>query len=602
MFYELALTYKKNAFSPFTPFITKNNTPAWLSLPSSLKKELIALGESYLDYKFETLPATSFMAFTRTGNRIDYEELYFNKRRALNALVMAECVENQNRFLDTIINGIFSLCEESAWQLPAHNSHIRDTMQLILPDSTLPVLDLFACETGALLATISYLISDKLNSISPLINKRIVHELKQRIIEPYLNYHFWWMGNKDEPMCNWTVWCTQNILFTSFLLDLSIEEKQTIFYRSCQSIDSFLKDYGDDGCCDEGAQYYRHAGLCLFNAMEVLNAISDEHFAPLYSNDKIKNIASYILNIHVNGEYYINFADCSPIAGRAGVREFLFGKRIQNASLMRFAALDYREDKDKLLSMEINLFYRMQSVLTQEEILAYDTTEKIIHNDIYYKSVGIFKVHDDTSCLAVKAGDNDDSHNHNDTGSFTLYKYNQPMFIDVGVESYSKKTFSPQRYEIWTMQSSYHNLPEIDSTMQKNGSMFKAIHVKTNMEESISSISMDLAPAYPLKKLEYYKREITLIPNKEIIIKDSWKGCDKVVLNLMTYEKPHIDSNYQFSVGTLGNVTIQGASHLELEEIPITDQRLQTAWKHSIYRIKITASNDMLKLIIHNQV
>jgi Heparinase II/III-like protein len=597
MFYNLALQYQ-NTLHTFQPFHTKNGKPAWHNLSSSLQKELIKMGETYLCFSFESLMPTSFMAFTRTGNRTDYEEIYFNKRRALNALILAECVENQGRFVDNIINGIYSLCEESAWQLPAHNSYIRDTPQLLLPDSTLPILDLFACETGALLAMTNYLLSDTLNAISPVIVKRIESELHKRIIEPYLTSHFWWMGKDEEPMCNWTIWCTQNILITAFLLNLSEDNKYAIFLKANQSIDYFLKDYGEDGCCDEGAQYYRHAGLCLFNAMEVLNSITGNHFDSLYFNHKIRNIASYILNIHVSGEYYINFADCSPIAGRAGVREFLFGKRIQDTELMKFAALDYKADTNKLMPMEINLFYRMQSAITQEEILSYCVSEDVVHKDIYYESVGIFKVHDDSTCLAVKAGDNNDSHNHNDTGSFTIYKNRKPFLIDVGVESYSKKTFSNRRYEIWTMQSSYHNLPEIDHTMQMDGANYRAIHVSTHIGKEQASISMNIAPAYPLPDLKYYNRIITHAKNKDIIVNDSWKGCNHVVLNLMTYEKPVICSNELILVGDLGQIHVDGGSSIDLEELPITDKRLQGAWKHEIYRIKITALEEHLQLKI----
>lgn len=598
MFYELALQYKETIHN-FMPFHSKNGEPTWLNLSPALQKELISMGETYLSFSFESLLPTSFMAFTRTGNRTNYEEIYFNKRRALNALIMAECVENQGRFMDDIINGIFSLCEESAWQLPAHNSYIRDTPALLLPDATLPILDLFSCETGALLAMTNYLLSDKLNAVSLVIVKRIESELQKRIIEPYLNCHFWWMGNGAEPMCNWTIWCTQNVLIIAFLLNLSEENKHAIFLKANKSIDYYLKDYGEDGCCDEGAQYYRHAGLCLFNAMEVLNAITSDHFDCLYSNNKIRNIASYILNVHVDGEYYINFADCSPIAGRAGTREFLFGKRIHNTELMKFAAIDYKADSNKLLPLEINLFYRMQSAMTQEEILSYDVSGDIIHKDIYYESVGIFKVHDDTTCLAVKAGDNNDSHNHNDTGSFTIYKNKIPLLIDVGVESYSKKTFSKQRYEIWTMQSSYHNLPEIDSTMQKDGEQYKAVNVTTSMEEDFASISMDIGPAYPLNHLEYYNRIITLTRNQDIVVSDSWAGCKHVIFNLMTYEKPSIASNELVFIGDLTNIHVSGAHSIDIEEIPITDKRLQSAWKHEIYRIKITAKANQLTLKIN---
>jgi hypothetical protein len=597
MFIEQAKQFK-GTLNNFSPFHSTDSNLKWSSLDTSLQQDLIELGETYLAFPFQSLPATSFMAFTRTGNRTAYEEVYFNKRRALNALVMAECVERKSRFMDDIINGIYSICEESAWQLPAHNSYIRDTPQLLLPDATLPILDLFACETGALLAMVKYLMNDQLNGVSPIISKRIESELSTRIIEPYLNCHFWWMGNGDEPMCNWTIWCTQNILITSFLLDLPIIEQKDIFHKACQSVDYFLKEYGNDGCCDEGAQYYRHAGLCLFNTMEVLNAITDNHFAPLYSNEKIKNIATYILNVHVSDEYYINFADCSPIAGRAGVREFLFGKRIHNEQLMKFAATDYKAETNPLLPFEINLFYRVQSVFTQKEILSLDTSGEIVHKDIFYSSVGIFKVHDDTTCLAVKAGDNDDSHNHNDTGSFTIYKKKKPMFIDIGVESYSKKTFSPDRYEIWTMQSSYHNLPEIDSVMQMNGPDYNAIDVKTYFGETSASISMNIATAYPLETLKFYNRTVTLNKNDNIIIEDTWSGCNQVILNLMTYEKPTHHENC-IQIEDLGSAKVIGASKVDIQEIPIADARLQTAWKHNIYRIRITAASRSLKMIIH---
>jgi hypothetical protein len=61
--------------------------------------------------------------------------------------------------------------------------------------------------------------------------------------------------------------------------------------------------------------------------------------------------------------------------------------------------------------------------------------------------------------VAAKGGYNDESHNQNDAGHFIVYSDGQPPIIDVGVETYSTKTFSASRYDIWTMQSGYHNLP-----------------------------------------------------------------------------------------------------------------------------------------------
>ena len=197
MFKELSMQYTEpfKAFMPYPPLADRN---AWETLRPSLKSELISQGETYLDFIAPPLSPTLFMNFCRTGNRVDYEAHYMTRRRALCSLVLAECVENKGRFIDDIINSIFTLCEESAWQLPAHNSYVRDTPNHLLPDSTRPVLDLFACETGALLAMTYYLIHPTLNEVSPVITKRMEHELNLRILTPYLDCHFWWMGRGDE--------------------------------------------------------------------------------------------------------------------------------------------------------------------------------------------------------------------------------------------------------------------------------------------------------------------------------------------------------------------------------------------------------------------
>ncbi len=76
--------------------------------------------------------------------------------------------------------------------------------------------------------------------------------------------------------------------------------------------------------------------------------------------------------------------------------------------------------------------------------------------------------------VAAKGGHNNESHNHNDIGEFVVYRDGLPLLIDAGVETYSRKTFSPQRYEIWTMQSAYHNLPTIDGVQQAPGEQFAA--------------------------------------------------------------------------------------------------------------------------------
>lgn len=622
---------------PFHPYPKASNRSAWNRIPSSVKTRLIKKGEDFLHFQYPALSATDFMDFVRTGNRERYQERLFNRRLAFNHLVLAECAEHEGRFMDDIVNGFFCICEESAWQLPAHNSYIRDTPQFILPDVNRPVVDLFAAETGAILSTAACLLQDELNLISPSILGMVQSNLETRIFKPYLTEHFWWMGDGKSHMNNWTSWCTQNVLLTSaFCLQWGSPclNMNRILEQACKSLDYFLDEYGTDGCCDEGAQYFRHAGLTLFGAMEVLNIVSDNAFSSLYEEEKIRNIASYIFHVHVAGPYYVNFADCSPIAGRCGAREFLFGKRTKNEDVMTFAAADYRESSNQLFEDEHNLFYRLQSVFTHDELMAWNYSRPLSYPDLYYPSAGLFLARDNRLCLAVKAGDNDDSHNHNDVGSFTIYKNGKPLFIDVGVETYTQKTFSPKRYEIWTMQSRFHNLPTFGNDsgvtasddipenaggiIQKAGESYCASQVSVDLNGACPEISMEIAPAYGDSRILSYKRTALLHKSCDdttsdktaaakhkrndsyILITDTYQVDHlPVSLTLMTYEKPEMspacdfdcqDDNFPslcLKIGQLGTCQITGASHVEITSIPITDTRLQGAWKHEIYKCQV---------------
>ena len=606
-------TGKLSDYKPFEKFSS-------LNLSDNLKVLIKDTANKHLDEAYPQITATDYMRLVRDGNRSEYEKKYFAKRFKLTSLTAEFLCELSGedkspkieRLLDEIINGIWSICEETSWCLPAHNTYIRDTPQIILPDITKPVMDLFACETGATLSMIYYLLRDQLDKVSPLICERICLEVNKRIIKPYISTHFWWMGNGMEPMCNWTVWCTQNTLLCTFLLPSDSDTRREIFDKACYGIDCFLKDYGNDGCCDEGAQYYRHAGLCLFGCLDILNSVTDGHFASLFDDVKIKNIAEFIVNVHIGDKYYVNFSDCSTVAGNCGVREYLFGKLCKLQRLSDLAIHDFAEgiENGTLFedeSVRLNLYYRIQTIFFSSDILncvPADSTHDLA--DIFYESVGVCILRNDSFTLAVKSGDNDDSHNHNDTGSIILFKGLDPIFIDIGPETYTKKTFSTKRYEIWTIQSCYHNLPTIDGLDQMAGSTFKASDVKVDIDNpKFKHISMNILGAYPINSSLTYTRSAAIdMMNNSVILSDTCSIAPSdlkngIILNFITYHKPQIDESlHTITIGS-ANVTYEGASSAVIEVLPITDERLKKAWDHDLYRLRFEMISKDFKLIVH---
>ena len=599
-----------HSYDPFSEIIANG-----LQIPEALRERMINEGRKYLKEPYAPLYAHDHMAFVRTGNRSEFEQKYFSRRHHLCAAVTAYLAEESEEFLNDIIDGIYCISEESSWVLPAHNSYVRDTPQLILPDRSRPVLDLFACETAALLSTIYYLLKEKLDLTSDLICKNIFDLINYRLVKPYLEEHFWWMGNGDEPMCNWTPWCTQNVLLSVFLLPFDDNVRLNVIKQAAYSLDCFLKDYGEDGCCDEGAQYYRHAGLCLFHCMDILNTITDNALCNLFSVPKIRNIASYIVNVHSCGDYYINFSDCAAKAGRMGVREFLFGKACQLDALMFTAAKDFEHDLshgDPLSdeSQKLNLYLRVLTAAASDEVLLFheNMSGKTVPapGDIYYPSVGLMVARSSRFVLAAKAGDNADNHNHNDTGSFILYLDGEPLFVDIGVETYSKKTFSDNRYDIWTMQSGYHNLPTINGLDQKAGEEYRATDVRCELEDGIKTISMHLEDAYPLQNNgaghPAYIRTISLDPASETVTLTDTSDHEDVILNFITYKELKPSDNADTFLMGNAIISFSGASVISTETLPITDPRLKLSWDHDLYRIRLRKEDRKFTLCINANV
>lgn len=605
MFSKLNQTYP-NDIVVYRPFAPAADRPVWEGLPENIRSEALKHAESYLNYEYPQLPASLFMDFLRTGNRDHYQLPFDARRKALNALTMGECVENQGRFIDDIINGIICICEESGWQFPAHNwadqtihHNWAESEFYPLADPVNPVLDLAACDTASQLALVRYLLKDQLDQVSPLICKRINDELHRRVLTPYTNQFILWMCKKGGFSNNWTPWCTMNMLIALLSLDdIDQTTRRQILTQATESLDIFLDTYGEDGCCNEGASYYRIACLTMFSAIDVLNAVTNGHFSELYQTAKIKNMAAYILNVHVDGDYYFNFADCSAKPGPSGVREYLAAKAIGDENLMLFAAKDEHRQENHLPFERVNLFFWLQAAFGAAQIAAHDLTPAVIKDDLYYDSVGLLIARDSRFSLAVRSGSNDDSHNHNDCGSFILYKNGEPLLIDIGVETYTKKTFSEYRYDIWTMQSAYHNVMTFDSQMQLNGSQYRATEIAWALSPKRAEISFDLAQAYPAGTINSYLRKVVFDKEQEIRITDCCSPLPAgTCLTLMSTLLPEYQDGL-LNLGGQQEIVVQGDCRVEIETILLTDPKLMDAWGNTIYRTKIYLAAPELTLVI----
>jgi hypothetical protein len=130
--------------------------------------------------------------------------------------------------------------------------------------------------------------------------------------------------------------------------------------------------------------------------------------------------------------------------------------------------------------------------------------------------------------VAAHGGHNGESHNHNDVGDFIVYADGDPVIIDIGSGTYTAKTFSKERYDLWFNASAYHNLPTINGQQQYEGSSYRATGVSYKKDKGGAVLVMNIEKAYPSSAdLKTWKRTITTAI-RSITIADEFEAAKPV--------------------------------------------------------------------------
>ncbi|MDF1515706.1 MAG: heparinase II/III family protein, partial [Anaerolineae bacterium] len=537
------------AYGEWHPYPRIGERDSWLGLSTALREVIVNQGEQVLDYNWPALPATLFLEYKRNGNRSRYQDVSFKRRQVLRDLVLAECMEYKSRFLDQIANAIWMICEETYWGVPAHIN--MQAAGVDLPDAAEPTVDLFAAETAALLAWVDYLLADSLYAVSPLLRTRITNEIQRRILEPCLmRDDFWWMGFHpgQHGVNNWNPWVNSNWLAAVLLLEQNPERRTAAVHKILTSLDVFIGTYADSGGCDEGPDYWGRAAASLFDCLDQLYSASDG-IINIFQEERIKNMGRFIYRAHIGDSYYVNYADASVINHPSASLVYRYGQAIEDVEMMRFGSWlaqdgEYHKPGYDSLSRELPRLFILDEMRSTPpkaplpQTYYFTGIQVMIARNRSGNSSGIF--------LSAKGGHNAESHNHNDVGNFIVFVDGAPVIVDAGVETYTKKTFSDQRYDIWTMQSAYHSLlPTLDGIQQQPGKSFSAQDVAYRTDGIQTQFTLDLAGAYPASAgLESMQRTWTHQSGAGVEICDILvfnKLIGEIVLSLLTPCQVNLD-------------------------------------------------------------
>lgn len=558
----LSIRAKQEVFPP------KADDVFWRdSIPVEMRQSYISYGEQFLGKPWVVLPWTLFAENKINGNRVNYEAVCFNKRKQLAALVMAEIMEGKDRFTNDIIDGIGSFCEETWWGIPAHyGKHI--------PLAEIQEVDLFNAETASLIAWTRYMLEKQFNNFTPNLCQRIDREIELRILKPVLEKNYWW---KTAGM-NWNPWICSNWLTCVLICEKDEVRKAEAIAQIKKATQTFIDTYPEDGGCDEGPGYWDRAAASMFEVMRLLNYGAD--------NPKVSRMAAYAYKTYIGNDYCVNFADAHENKAVQQVNiVYPFGLWLDDKTMREFGA--YLGHQKNILTNPAALYDKSGNFPTLGRELFFlrnirhfieERSHEPLLKDVWLPDLQIMTARRGNLYVAVKGGTNGESHNHNDVGSFVIYYNNNPLFIDPGVGEYTAKTFGKDRYSIWTMQSQYHNLPQINGTDQKDGKQYssKVLSYKSG------KLSLDIANAYPEDAaVKSWKRTITAGKNSISVTED---------YELSEYRQPARLMLLALSPDALKHVNYD-ANQLSATIEDISDKLdplLQRIWGKQMYRIILT--------------
>lgn len=580
----------------WVPYPAYSDRAAWDKLMAPFKDRIIKKGNEALSYQWQVVKATDYLEYERSGNRTMMEKPMNENCTALTNLLLAELADGQGRYVDQILNGSWQLTEMATWSLSAHLGAFQSTKRS-LPQERTQVVDLMAGDVGSLLSWIHYFFRDTFNKINPEISIRLKQQIQQRIIQPYMDRNdMWWQAfelKEGQLVNNWNPWCNFNVLTALLLVEDNPDIQLAGIYKTMSSVDRFINYVKTDGACEEGPSYWGHAAGKLYDYLKILS-LATQGKINIFDKPIIRDMGEYIAQSYIGGDkWVVNFADASAKGGGDPLLIYRYGQDVNSSEMMQFARyMENLGDKNATFKPSRDIFRAFEDLRCYPQLE--NVTAALPQNDFkWYPETQFIYLKKGAFFFAAKGGFNNESHNHNDVGSFILYQDQQPLFIDAGVGTYTKKTFSDDRYSIWTMQSAYHNIPMVNGTDQSFGKEYKAENVVFLPAQN--RFQLDIGKAYPKSaNIEYWNRSYTLAQNG-LDIQDNFKikGPKQAnVIHFLVAQEPKISKGE--IVLNNGQAKLQfdaGQFIASFDLIPQEDARLSQVWGKELYRITLTAKS-----------
>jgi len=492
------------------------------------------------------LPRSLYDDYFRTGQRRPFENLYFYRRRMAEDLALAYIYTGKTEYLDRCRDFIWAIMEEFTWIIPAHVS-------LPLSPKTITRVDLFSSGTAMLLADLWDLLH---NDLDRETLDWIHYNILRHVLIPLRDHFYeqWWA---KEYHSNWCGVCCGNSGCALILTALDEPWALELLHKILQSVDSFLSTADPEGAWVEGVGYYFYGFSRIVYLADLLFKVTEGKL-DILEDPIIKATATFPVWTYLPSRSQVNFGDTgsTPSVYPDVLKRFM--NRYQIPSIAWYI--------ERL--KEENLFRggSIRDLLWAPSDVKPAPPEQ---NFKWYRKIGVIITRSswtdmDAPILAVKAGHNDEPHNHIDVGQFIYHCYGNSFIRDLGVGIYDRAYFGPRRYENPICGAEGHNLIFVNGKSQAVGREYEGKIVDYHREAEWERIKLDLTKAYPSDVLSKATRTFLFFKYDGLVLIDEVKCAENALVETRLHHKgkiQHTPSSVDVSVEN-GSVHIEPESAL----------------------------------------
>jgi len=464
-------------------------SPLYADMIGEIREE----AERLLELPEPELTQELYERFEKTGNRLAYEERYFERRRRLTSFALMSLLDPDKReYVQALTGTIEAVLEEPTWCLPAHMRGQRINRNI----------DLFSAETGFALGEIIVLLGGRL---SEQLREAMLGHIDRRLFVPYLSYGPYGWETAEH---NWAAVCAGSIGAAALLVEQSTARQAAILVKAIETMNHYLAGFGEDGACLEGPGYWNY-GFGYFVYFADLLSRATNGNADLFASDKVKAVALFQQRCYLAGDQPANFSDALPhVSVHIGLSDYLADRfvEVQFPPLKLRAA--YTDDHCARFAPALRNVLWFQP--NAERDVNWQPGSWYLPNAQWFISRSVSSA--GSFGFAAKGGSNDEPHNHIDVGHFILLAGNDPaVAADLGSGEYTADYFGEGRYEYDCNGAQGHSLPIVSGHRQQAGGNSRAKMSEAATGEREDHFSLELADCYPSESgLQSFKRSFVL--------------------------------------------------------------------------------------------